>query len=53
MIYFACERDNAPNVAVEMSDTVTADELVEAFRAFMLAVGYTPQTVVQHLGEAT
>ena len=44
-ISLVCERTDGPDIEVVVSDEVTYEELLEAFAAFSLAVGYSPKTL--------
>lgn len=50
-IYFVCQQ---PNNGVRTTIKVDVDsgcsDVVDAFRAFLLALQYTPQVIDQHLG---
>lgn len=50
MITFTQQRDDDRCVtSVSISDDACAQELVEHFRTFMLAIGYHPDTVAEYL----
>ena len=51
MIRFSCERESGLSVEVVCHEDADAPSLVEAFRSFMLAAGYHPNTVDEVLGE--
>ena len=51
MIRFFCERETGPSVEVVCHEDADAPSLVQAFRSFMLACGYHPDTVNETLGE--
>ena len=52
MIRLSCQhKKDGPVVFVECSADSNAGELLDAFRAFMLACGYHPDTVNETLGE--
>lgn len=50
-IILECLRTDAPNIAVAVSDEVSFGQLLEAFEAFSLAVGYSPSVVGRWLNE--
>lgn len=51
LIQFDLERNEGPSVHVSVGADSSIDEVIEAFRAFLLAAGYSPTVVAEYLPE--